>query len=329
MSVVCVSVWEFVCVCEREWVCMCVCMCVWVYVCVSVRVWMCVTVCDFVSVYVCEYVRVCVCVCVWVCVCVCEFVCVSVCMCVWVCVCVCVWERVCVCVCVWVCVRVCDFVSVCERERERHCTILHVHTNDVRMTWKMSVQYMYRWWVADCCQQRTGFAHTTVHWDFTVSKVQMSRSSGLRPLACWDCGFESHRGHGCLAWVLYVARYRSLRQSDRLSRGVLPTVVCRASASSWMRRPWPTWGCCDKKKLCICHRLMQSTSGFPACLYFDRGFIFIHPWSGWWTAVPLKDSSFTRQPVRSPQFAQREAAQTVVLAVNAPREDSRFSLCLN
>jgi hypothetical protein len=20
---------------------------------------------------------------------------------------------------------------------------------------------------------------------------------GLRPLACWDCGFESHRGHGC------------------------------------------------------------------------------------------------------------------------------------
>jgi hypothetical protein len=24
---------------------------------------------------------------------------------------------------------------------------------------------------------------------------------GLRPLACWDCGFESHRGHGCLMWV--------------------------------------------------------------------------------------------------------------------------------
>jgi hypothetical protein len=20
---------------------------------------------------------------------------------------------------------------------------------------------------------------------------------GLRPLACWDCGFESSRGHGC------------------------------------------------------------------------------------------------------------------------------------
>ena len=21
---------------------------------------------------------------------------------------------------------------------------------------------------------------------------------GLRPLACWNCGFESHRGHECL-----------------------------------------------------------------------------------------------------------------------------------
>jgi hypothetical protein len=24
---------------------------------------------------------------------------------------------------------------------------------------------------------------------------------GLRPLACWDCGFESRRGHGCLSLV--------------------------------------------------------------------------------------------------------------------------------
>jgi len=29
---------------------------------------------------------------------------------------------------------------------------------------------------------------------------------GLQPLACWDCGFESHRGHGCLLWVLCVVR---------------------------------------------------------------------------------------------------------------------------
>jgi hypothetical protein len=27
---------------------------------------------------------------------------------------------------------------------------------------------------------------------------------GLRPFACWDCGFESRRGHGCLALVNIV-----------------------------------------------------------------------------------------------------------------------------
>jgi hypothetical protein len=27
---------------------------------------------------------------------------------------------------------------------------------------------------------------------------------GLRPLAYWDCGFESRRGHGCLSVVSIV-----------------------------------------------------------------------------------------------------------------------------
>jgi len=27
---------------------------------------------------------------------------------------------------------------------------------------------------------------------------------GLWPLACWDCGFESHRGHECLSVVIVV-----------------------------------------------------------------------------------------------------------------------------
>ena len=39
---------------------------------------------------------------------------------------------------------------------------------------------------------------------------------GLRPLSCWDCGFEYRRGHGRL----------SLRRADHLSRGVLPSVMC-------------------------------------------------------------------------------------------------------
>jgi len=30
------------------------------------------------------------------------------------------------------------------------------------------------------------------------------------PLACWDCGLESHRGHACLLWVLCVLSGRVL-----------------------------------------------------------------------------------------------------------------------
>jgi hypothetical protein len=31
-------------------------------------------------------------------------------------------------------------------------------------------------------------------------------SVGLRPLACWDWGFECHQGHVCLSWVVCVVR---------------------------------------------------------------------------------------------------------------------------
>jgi len=34
-----------------------------------------------------------------------------------------------------------------------------------------------------------------------VPVAARSKAVGLRPLACWDCGFESHRGHGCLSVV--------------------------------------------------------------------------------------------------------------------------------
>jgi hypothetical protein len=27
---------------------------------------------------------------------------------------------------------------------------------------------------------------------------------GLRPFVCWDCGFESNRGHGCMSLVSVV-----------------------------------------------------------------------------------------------------------------------------
>ena len=32
---------------------------------------------------------------------------------------------------------------------------------------------------------------------FFGSSGRAVQGVGLRPLACWDCGFESHREHGC------------------------------------------------------------------------------------------------------------------------------------
>jgi hypothetical protein len=49
------------------------------------------------------------------------------------------------------------------------------------------------------------------------------RSVGLRPLVCWDCGFDSHRCHKCLS-LASVVNKRSVCWADLSSSGVLPSV---------------------------------------------------------------------------------------------------------
>jgi hypothetical protein len=56
-----------------------------------------------------------------------------------------------------------------------------------------------------------------------VTSVYPPEGVGLRPFACWDCGFESRRVHGILSVVSVVC---CLRRADRSSRRVLPNVVC-------------------------------------------------------------------------------------------------------
>ena len=48
----------------------------------------------------------------------------------------------------------------------------------------------------DCSPQEFAVA---VRVDQICSRSRWPR--GLRPLDCWDCGFESCRGHGCLSVV--------------------------------------------------------------------------------------------------------------------------------
>ena len=68
--------------------------------------------------------------------------------------------------------------------------------------------------------------------------------NSLRPLACWDCGFESHRGHGCLSDVSVVCSQVqvSATSSALFQRNWLWRVIVSDLENSWIRRPWPTGG---------------------------------------------------------------------------------------
>jgi hypothetical protein len=70
-----------------------------------------------------------------------------------------------------------------------------------------------------------------------------SKAWVLRPLACWDCGFEFRRGHGCLFLVSFVccqvevcASGWSLVQRSPFECGVSEC----DHESTIMRRHWPT-----------------------------------------------------------------------------------------
>ena len=66
---------------------------------------------------------------------------------------------------------------------------------------------------------------------------------GLRPLSCCDCGFESHRGHGCVSVVCCQVEISasgwSLVQRSPTECGVSE---CNHESST-MRRPSATKGC--------------------------------------------------------------------------------------
>jgi hypothetical protein len=59
----------------------------------------------------------------------------------------------------------------------------------------------------------------------TISCTAAKWPRGLRPLACWDRGFESEWMDVFRLWVLCVVKYRYLWGAEHSSRGVLPSVL--------------------------------------------------------------------------------------------------------
>ena len=65
---------------------------------------------------------------------------------------------------------------------------------------------------------------------------------GLRSLACWDCGFESHREQGCLFLVSVLCRQVEVSATSRLlvqrSSTKYPVSMCDLKTSTMS--PGPT-----------------------------------------------------------------------------------------
>jgi hypothetical protein len=74
----------------------------------------------------------------------------------------------------------------------------------------------------------------------------------LRPLASWDCCFESHLEHGCLSLASVVCCYVEDPESGWSLVQRSPTLCgvpeCDGDASI-MRRPWPSRDCCAMGKI--------------------------------------------------------------------------------
>jgi hypothetical protein len=68
---------------------------------------------------------------------------------------------------------------------------------------------------------------------------------GLRPLACWNCGFESHRRHECLSLVSVVCCQVEFSASGRslIQRSPTDCGVSECDRVTSQRRPWPTRAC--------------------------------------------------------------------------------------
>jgi hypothetical protein len=108
---------------------------------------------------------------------------------------------------------------------------------------------------------------------------------GLRPLACWDCGFESRRGHGCLYLVSVVCSRVEVSASgwSLVQRSLTECGVSdRDRERPLTKRPWSTRGCCVMGR-----KINSSLAKFELILSTGFSLIRVGPSDGffcenWW-----------------------------------------------
>jgi len=72
----------------------------------------------------------------------------------------------------------------------------------------------------------------------------------LQQLTCWDCGFESCSGNGCLSLMNVVCWQVEVSASGQslIQRGPTECGVSEFDCEASIMRPWCTSGCCTIKK---------------------------------------------------------------------------------
>ena len=88
------------------------------------------------------------------------------------------------------------------------------------------------WLTLTCLLKATPGTLNGRSWNYVWARCYIANPSGravqrvgLRPLACWDCEFESRRGHGYMLWLLRCQVEVSVTGLSLVQR-VLPNVVC-------------------------------------------------------------------------------------------------------
>jgi hypothetical protein len=78
-------------------------------------------------------------------------------------------------------------------------------------------------------------------WWEPIPVAARSKGVGLRPLACWDGGFESHRRHGCLSlWVFYQVEVSAMGRLLVVQRSPTDCGVSECDRGTSHRKPRPT-----------------------------------------------------------------------------------------
>jgi hypothetical protein len=112
------------------------------------------------------------------------------------------------------------------------------------------------------------FSRSILYRNVTIARGRAVYGVHLTPLAGWDCGFESRRGHGCLSAECCLLSVSGLCD-ELITRPEVSyrlwCVLCDLE-TSWIRRPWLALGRSAKNKkwakcvisclCCMCYCLL-------------------------------------------------------------------------